>query len=482
MFKHIKSRYKEGKFSHRVAVLTGGTVLGQALVVLSSPILTRLYSPEDFGLLAVYSATIGMVSVVASLQYELAIPLPADDKRALNLLGLSFGIVILLSTLSTAFYLFFGDLFIGWFKVPKLKPFLWLIPLSLFFVGAYQALNFWAIRKKAFTTIAKTKLTQSIGQTATQVGFGLIYSGPLGLLLGQLLGQATGIGLLAKLLKQNNDYKSELANFSGAMRVAKEYRRFPIYASLSSVLSNMSTHVPIFFLSYYFGSGVTGLYALGIRVLHLPGSLVGRSISQVFFSAAADSNLSGTVDSVTDNVFRNLFTLGLPFFVLLGIVAPELFSFIFGPSWKTAGIFVQILMPWIFLDFIITPLSMLISVLQRQATELQFQIIYPALMIASLSFGGMLENPKLSIFLFSVSGSVFFLGKILWILSISGNSIYYSLIFILKELIAIFPLAAPLIIIKLLTTSDLLVLVGGLLAFIIVSAKMYYRFRAITAT
>jgi O-antigen/teichoic acid export membrane protein len=239
----------------------------------------------------------------------------------------------------------------------------------------------------------------------------------------------------------------------------------------------MSMQMPVLMLSYYFGGVVTGFYALGYRVLQLPMRFVGQSISQVYFSSAADANLAGNVGSTTDKVFRNLLVISLPFFVLVGIIAPELFSVVFGASWQKAGEYVQILMPWFFLAFIATPLSMLVSVLGRQATELILQIIFLAFLAVSFVIGGMQRNADLSIFLFSLTGSLYSLGKILWLLNISGNSINSSLKFIFREIFSISPLAAFLFIVKAYAGSDIVVSLVGIAAILFVAVRMTRRYR-----
>ena len=477
MGKRIKFTYDKSKFLHGVAVLTGGTVMGQVLVIIASPILTRLYSPEDFGLLAVFSATISMISIVASLHYELAIPLPADDGEALDLLSLSLTIVILLSILLSILCAFFGSQFVSLLNASKLKPFIWFFPVSLLGVGTYQFLSYWAIRKKAFALTAKTKLAQSFGQISAQVGIGLIQPGALGLLIGQLVGQIAGVSSLARFAGKSWGDNSKIVSLAGMKMVAGKYRRFPLFASWSSLINLMSTQMPVLMLSYYFGGVITGLYALGYRILQLPMRFVGQSISQVYFSSAAEANLAGTLSHTTEKVFRNLLVICLPFFVLLGIIAPELFSVVFGASWQKAGVYVQILMPWFFFAFIVTPLSMLVSVLEKQATELILQIIFLFFLSVSFVIGGMQSNADLSIFLFSLTGSLYSLGKIFWLLSICDVSLNDSLKFMLWKIVSMAPLAAFLVLVKVYAGSPIVVSLVGSAALLLVAARMACRYR-----
>ncbi|MEM2568006.1 MAG: oligosaccharide flippase family protein [Candidatus Bathyarchaeia archaeon] len=241
-----------GSFARNVAVLAGGTALGQAISVLASPILTRLYTPDDFGVLAVYSSILGILSVVASWRYELAIPLPDKDEDAVNLVALSLGIVVLMSFLVALGVWLLRNQIVRWVNVPALQRYLWLLPVGVLLVGAYQVFNYWAIRKKAFGALAQTKLRQGIGATATQISLGLVRPSPLGLLLGQVVGQAGGLlMLLGNFWKHAKDLW-KFVDAKESVKLLSRYVRFPIFASWVGVFNTLSVQVPILMLSSLF--------------------------------------------------------------------------------------------------------------------------------------------------------------------------------------------------------------------------------------
>ena len=147
----VKRFLPESAFAKNVSVLVGGTALGQVITVLASPLLTRIYTPDDFGTLAVFASFLSIAAVIASLRYELAIPLPEDDKTAANVLALSLSIVVGNSLLAGILVWLFGGKVVNVINAPQLRPYLWLLPLGIFGVGTYQVLNYWAIRKKPLT-------------------------------------------------------------------------------------------------------------------------------------------------------------------------------------------------------------------------------------------------------------------------------------------------------------------------------------------
>lgn len=156
-------------FARSVSVLVGGTFSAQLLLVLTAPLLTRLYSPEDFGLLAVYASLLALIGVISSLRYELAIPLPEDDGEAANVAVLCLILVVISTILTGVLVLLMGSAIAAALGVPTLAGYLWLLPVGVLLTGFYSVFNYWAVRTKRFTTIAGTKLRQAIATLAIQL-------------------------------------------------------------------------------------------------------------------------------------------------------------------------------------------------------------------------------------------------------------------------------------------------------------------------
>ena len=167
-------------FLRNVVVLTGGTASGQIISLAASPLLTRFYPPEDFGVLVAYASVLSMLAAIASLRYEIAILLPTDLREALSLAMLSLLIVVGLGVTLAVIVAVSGTAIVQSLGVPALAPYLWLIPIGFAGTGFYSVLNYWAIRQQAIAHIARTRLSQGIGQVSTQLGLGLIGTGALG--------------------------------------------------------------------------------------------------------------------------------------------------------------------------------------------------------------------------------------------------------------------------------------------------------------
>lgn len=366
--KTITLIFQRGQFTRNVTVLAGGTVFGQAITVLVSPILTRLYSPEDFGVFGVYASILGILTVVASLRYEFALPLPEDDETAANILVLCFLLLLGMTGLTIVLIHELGDQIVAWANVPALKHYLWLIPLGMLGAGAYQILNYWAVRKRDFLRIARTRVSRGITRAVIQVGIGFAHSGPLGLLLGHLIGETAGSASLG-LAAWNKDRASFRAvSLQGIHKCVARYKRFPIFSSSAALINSIGSQIPQLFLASFYGVEAAGWFALGQRVIDAPLNIVVDSVSQVYFGEAA--RLPRDDPKAMRRLFFKLTTRlalvgGLPI-VLICSLAPLFFTFVFGTNWGKAGQYVLILGLARAVRFVVTPLAATLNILERQ--------------------------------------------------------------------------------------------------------------------
>ena len=380
-------------FRRHVTVLAGGTALGQAITVLASPVLTRLYEPEDFGVLLVYSSILQMLLAVASLRYELAIPLPERDSDAANLLLLSIGIVAAMSVACAVGVFFAGGLLLEWTKTPALGPYLWLLPLGLLGAGLYQALSYWAIRKKEFAIVSKTRVVQSGGSVGVQIGFALASAGPAGLLLGYVASQALGSGSLAIQAAKDGAMSLWKSRIKNIPRIAQRYRRFPLISSPSSLINGAGLALPMILFAALYNAQVAGWLALGQRVVNLPMILLGNAVAQVFLSEGAQ--LARTDPTTFMRLFRRtgrkLITVGFPPMLFLLVASPALFALIFGENWREAGRYVQFLSVGYFTQFVAAPLSQTLNLLERQDLQFAWDIARLVLSTGALALSFFLD-------------------------------------------------------------------------------------------
>jgi O-antigen/teichoic acid export membrane protein len=393
-------------FSRDVITLVTGTTAGLIITLLASPLITRLYGPEAFGLVALFTSITGICGIVVCLRYEQAILLPESDEEAANVVGLCLIAGILISLLSIPVVILVQEPVVQFLKAPQLAPFLWLIPLTLFLIAISSVLNYWNTRMKGFRRLSVARVTGSVSTTGTQLGLGYLGQATGGVLIGAyILGQIVPAGVLAILIvKDHLSFFRQHITRKGMAEVLGRYSNFPKFDLWSNVLNSISWQVPIFLLAYFFSTTIVGYYSLGMMLIQLPMGLIGSAIAQVFFQRAAEANTEGKLGSLVEEVFKTLVKIGIfPMTVLL-FIGSDLFIVFFGPQWATAGTFVQILSVWAFVWFISSPLSSLISVLEIQSWGLNLNIVIFLTRIVPLVIGGMMGNVYLALLLFSISG------------------------------------------------------------------------------
>ncbi len=416
----------EGSFTGDVLKIAGGTTFAQILSVLATPVLTRIYGPESYGLLALFISIVAIIGVVACLRYELAIMLPKKDADAVNLLVASLILAGVMSILTVPVIYYAGDFIIESLKSPKLGPYLWLVPFAVFANGVVLAFNYWISRTKHFGSLAFARVASSITTTGTQLAAGFAgYATGGSLIIANIIGSAASAAMLGAQVWRNEKHllKSSL-NRRGILDGMKRYKKFPLIDSWSALLNTLSWQLPVFLLATFFSSNVVGYYGLSMMVLQFPANLIGGAISQVFFQRAAEAKFDGKLSNVVEDTVLRLAVLGLFPMLLLTIMGKEAFIVVFGTAWSEAGIYSQILAFWIFITFIASPISTLFSIFEKQGSLLIFNIILLIMRAAAIAVGGLIGNARTAIILFAVIGVVIYFLALIWLLSVAKVSLF----------------------------------------------------------
>ncbi len=433
--KKLRDRYlPQGSAIRHVSTLVSGATLGQLAVLLASPILTRLYTPEEFGILAIYASLLSIIGVVAGLRYELAIPLARTNGSAANILALTVLCVISTTTLALIFIALFDEQIPVWINTPAIAPYLWLLPLGILLAGLYQTFNYWAIRHHSFNRIARTKIQQGVGGALAQVGMGFAHLGPFGLIVGQIIGQSAG---LVELIR--GAYRQDLSlmpriRWRRIRQRARRYQRFPKYTTWAALANSGSTMLPPVMFAAMFSLEIAGIYMLAHRTLQVPLSLIGSSIGQVFHIKAAEAWRNGTLDQLMLKSFKGLLRISLIPLVVIAYFAPDLFALVFGESWRQAGTYVQWMVPWIIIQFIVSPTSIIVSVTENQFGGLISQILFLVVRLFSIVIGANVGGSDGAVFYYSMSGVIVYFGLWLWMMNIVGIGFYSWVRFISRDI------------------------------------------------
>jgi lipopolysaccharide exporter len=384
----LTSPFEKGRFSHHVAVLGGGTALAQSLTLLFAPVLTRLYVPEDVGRMGLYLAFAGVCGVALSLRYEVAIVSAASDEEAAVLSVVSMIFVIPTSLFSSAvLYLMIQKSTLGLGSLPAYTSLLVFPALCL--TALFTALRYWFIRKESFGVISGAAVAQNATRVGSQAVFGWLGLGWIGLFWGDLIGRVLGIG---RMFREAWPVIRALVFPIRAKRmlaVAQKYRKFPLYSLPSSLVDTLAISISLPLVAQLFGTRDAGFFALVQRVLAVPIVLVGTSVADAFHSRVAKySDTEGReVSSFFYRIAAGLLLVGLGPALLLALYGEKLFAVVFGSTWATAGSLAAVMAPWALAQLVVSPLSRVIFVFQRQEWKLLYDAVNLVCTVGTLYLG-----------------------------------------------------------------------------------------------
>jgi O-antigen/teichoic acid export membrane protein len=400
-----------------VSLLAGSAALAHGISAAVLPVISRLYTPADFGVLAAFAGLLSVISVAASLRFDVAIPLPEHDEDALNLLALAIIIAFAVSLALGVVLLFTGGWVARLLNQPALAPYLWLIPVGVALASSYSALQYWFVRRKEFSLIANSRLTQSSASAATQVAMGWLSFAPLGLLIGYIANAgAACIWLGVRALRSGLEQRAGIVSWSRMRSVFVSYSRFPRYSAIEALCNSASIHLPVIMIAALAGTAEAGHVMLAMTLMQAPMSLIGSAIGQVFVSRAATEHRAGTLAVFTTDTIADLLRLGVGPLLAAGVVSPAAFDLVFGAQWQRAGWLVAWMTPWFAIQFLAVPVAMALHVTMHQKRALFLQAFGLIVRVAAVMAASVWAKQFVGE-AYAISGLLFYLAYLAIVLS-----------------------------------------------------------------
>jgi len=404
--KSIVARIRRSSFIKNVAVLASGTAAGQAIIVLASPILSRLYDPTAFGVMSVVLAVSAPIAMMASFKYELAIVLAKDKEEASNLFILA-GALVFATSLATLLVMAFIDDWLAYeMEQPDAAPLMLWVPALVLFQGLFNVAIFWANRRKDYIWTSLAMVGRSVSTVAVQIALGLVDYGAKGLIFGRVFGMALATVILGgQTLK--NEWRSVLRSFDFARmkKLAREHDHFPKYNTPREGILAVSSGVPTFFLAILFTPAAAGLYWFTVRLLEVPTTLIGIAVQRVFFERASRALHGGErIYPLLMQATGVLAGLGFVPAVIIVMFGPWLFATVFGEEWRGAGVYASWLVLWWFSSFCNVASSALIPVFRLQPVFLAIELVGLVLRTGSIAAAVFFGNDVLAVALYSIVG------------------------------------------------------------------------------
>lgn len=365
------SNLKKSEYARNSTILMGGTVISMVLNIVSVAWLGKYYKDEFWGIYEYFCTAYSVFLNLATGRYELSIMLPKEDNDG-------FMMTILSASLSVAFSAIMLIVLVMFWMISGISlDWVIYLPLVLLVLGIYYSANYWLNRKKCYIKLAVNRVIQGV----LFVFFNLLYAFILpdkryGLIYGYITAQV--IVMLMFIVYMVRDYKKYNIKISliRIKELAIQYKDFPRISSISGLINNISTRLPVMLLGMFSNSAVVGQYSMMNRILGAPITAISEAIRDVFRQRASKEYAkTAQCEDIYNSTFKTLAITALIPFLLIIIGVKPVLNGIFGDLWNMAGNFVMLMCPFYYIKFIVSPLSFMTYIANKQRFDMKWQLL-----------------------------------------------------------------------------------------------------------
>lgn len=396
--------------------LVTGTVFAQGVQFAASLLLTRLYTPGDFGQYASILAIASVLGALITLSYQTAIPLAADDEESRVVAWLSVAAAAVSASLITVVLsigVFAGVEAWGW--RPDWQCVLF-VPFTSLAIAVWATLQFRQARLSAFHRVAQATSIGAATQAVSQIGLGWLGTGAPGLSSGYLVGRLLNVSILLRGARLERP-----PSWRRLRRAASDWSRMTRWQLPTTVMNMLGTSALTPWVARAYGLDIAGFFAFALQMLSVPAALVGQAVATILFPRFAEADrATGISPAAVEEYVRRLSSLAFPAFLPVLVLGPELFAVVFGSDWTQAGIVAAILSPYLAASLVSSPLSSIPVVKRRLGTILVWATVDTAARFAAIALGGAADSAPVGFVLYSAVGTLSFGGYLVWILGLSG--------------------------------------------------------------
>lgn len=420
----LPSGWKRG-----VAALFSGSLVGSALTLAVQPILTRLLPVEAFGIADLFAAILTVVFPVASLRYDDALLLPDDDDDAAALFWLAVLLSLGVCAAMAVASVWMRPHLARWPGYAPLAPLLvWMAP-GLLALRAQALTEAWLTRLRRFGVLSAASAVRGGTTSAYRLGAALMprADGAAALSVGFVAGTAAGALVQAAPLVRTPGALATRPQAARMAALARRYRRFAAFTTPATMLHNLGGRLPVLLLAWAFAPEVVGWFGRVSLVVATPLSLVGSSVSRVFFAYAAEARRSGTLPALADAFHRRLVFVGFFPTVALCAFGPDLFVAVFGDGWREAGVYAQLTAPWLMLASVAAALTVIFDVTESQRVDFLTGVAMTSGLAVALAVGVHTGSARATIAAAGLAGALLRSGQLAVLLRLARVSLRQSL-------------------------------------------------------
>jgi len=379
-----------GTVFKNMGILASGSFVSKLIGFGSYPIITRIYSPDDFGILAVFTSAIFIIYPFGTLRYSVTIPLPKSDGIAMNIMTLGLLLILLVVIIVSLIFSIAGNEIFTFFNAPEISNYWVLLVIGVIGASLFDLLTHWATRIKSFGIVAKAHIWQTTISVTTQITLGLLGLKPAGLLYGEVARKWGGIITQYRYFYSDFQKNIKYVTKSRILFLFKYYRDLPLFHLPSQLLLVLAAKTPLLYFAFQFGTETAGQLGLSLMVVGIPMGLIGKTAANAYYAEIAKIGIKQKkqILNLTLSLAKRLLALGFfPTLVLL-FFSPFLFQIIFGADWLQAGEFTSILAIYLLFEFMAIPLLKIFNVFDMQRKFLEISVVRMTLItiVFSLAF------------------------------------------------------------------------------------------------
>ena len=396
--------------------LLSANVVAQIIGLVVYPILTRIYAPEDFGLLNLFLSIGGVFAILSTAEYYYAIVLPKEEKDAENVLGV--GVLWLVTTTALiGLSVVFAKPISMLFKSPNLASYYWMMPLYVFAIGAWNLLNYWHIRNKKYNLISRYQVSQNILSASGKLcmGWAKILHG--GMIYSVVIAPIISLG--SNLICTRKTLLPALRRISWCDmgKQAKTYRNFPCFVLPRSFVNMLAGQMPVLLLTPFFGGEAVGFLSIAILLGYTPIGTITRSIYQVMYQHTMEHvHKQEPISQIFRRFILSASAVVIPVFMILWFILPKLTAWLLGAEWHVSGEYIRWMLPWLYVSLLSCSINYLFDVFMKQKWGLFFEIILAVMRVAGLCIGIWANNFMLAIIGYSLFTALALIAQIVWML------------------------------------------------------------------
>ena len=405
-----------------VAKLLSANVVAQVIGLIVYPIISRIYAPEDFGLMNLFLSISGILVILSTAEYYNAIVLPKKDTEGIWVAYLCTCILLLVVGI-TGISVFFSNEIALLFNTPALANYYWLLPISILITGGWNILNYWYIRHTQYSSISKYQLSQSTLSAVAKIGFG-----HAGILQGGLIYSMVIAPMLSLIIRLTELYRSGITNqllhpsWNNIKTIAQRYKKFPLFSLPRSFVNMLAGHLPVLLLTPLFGSEYIGWWSMALLLGFTPISMITRSIYQVLYQyTTARVNNSQPIGRYFRLFTSWVLAIGIPSFGILYWILPELTSWFLGDGWEMTSVYLRWMLPWLLCSILTASTGFLADIFFKQQIGFAFEILTATLRTAAVVIGIWQHDFTLAIIYYAIGTALSVLAQYIWLANLIKN-------------------------------------------------------------